>query len=185
MRQWINETKLELSLKFEKKVGEEVKKKKQEEKENTQKLKEKEQKKTDEEEESKTSKTVDESKSIVNGKWTVHTDNTSHTTEIDVKDNKFKVKSSTYTIIENDSTKKLEFSWLPDSEAIQSSVTIDQDEIKWIYDNGKPISIVWKRIKESNDEQIDSSSKAAEVKKESNGKENEDKKESSDEKADE
>ena len=33
MRQWINETKLELSLKFEKKVGEELKKKKELDKE--------------------------------------------------------------------------------------------------------------------------------------------------------
>ena len=38
MRQWINETKLELSLKFEKKVGEEVKKKKELDKEKADKL---------------------------------------------------------------------------------------------------------------------------------------------------
>lgn len=38
MRQWINETKLELSLKFEKKVGEELKKKKELDKEKADKL---------------------------------------------------------------------------------------------------------------------------------------------------
>jgi len=38
MRQWINETKLELSLKFEKKVGDELKKKKEVEKEKADKL---------------------------------------------------------------------------------------------------------------------------------------------------
>jgi hypothetical protein len=150
MRQWINETKLELSLKYEKKVGEEVKKKKQDEKEKAEKEEkekaekeekekaEKEQKEKEAEESNdkdeqidSSSKSKDESKASKPDKKEDKVYKVSDgkwtvhwengtSKDFELKDGKFNLFGCEYVLKVDNSKKTTTFKWVDGSETVQT-----------------------------------------------------------------